>query len=149
LKYLKIIRKIISKLNDNKKMKKQLNCNYKIVFEFTSWIIQKIRVNTYFNSDDPIIIIIFSIPKDFDFNFVDEMLIPKKVFKKLIKYYLKKYLFISLLDCQRYTDNEDIYKQIEDALFQTEKSLVDLFTKYSEIIERDQFNEIFLYEKPV
>ncbi len=145
MKYLKIIRKVISNLQNNINLKKTYEFDYRIMIEFTSRNIEKITIEScWTESNIPILIIIFSIPDSFDFNFVKELFIPNKVFNKLLHYYISRYILLSLIDSKA---NLDIMiDSIKISLYKIELELSKLFDRYSEILDRDEFENIFLYK---
>lgn len=153
LKYLKIMRKIISSLQNNEKIKGTKSFNYEILIKFTlrnkkKKEQEKIKVLTEENcsSTTPLYTLIFSIPNDFDFNFVHEMLIPKKVLKRLVCLFLKRIILLCLLTTIKSLPVDIMSTTIEylrNNLYGNEKKLDELFTKNSEILDRNDFKDIF------
>lgn len=150
--HFKIIRKTLSKLQNNKIKCTEL-IKYEVLIKFTSKKKDegKIKVlikenNNSIYPDNIFYSIIFVIPNDFDFDFVDEMLISKKVFKKLVYLFLKRTILLSILTAMgsiNISTNDIIIEHVKNNLYHNEKKLDELFTKNSEILDRDDFKDIF------
>lgn len=145
--YLKILRKTLVKIQDDQSIKFQLACNYKVAFEFISGNIERILVKPHFiNTDDkPLFIILLSIPENFSFDFIENMCIPKKLFKKLLYHLTRRMLLLSLLTHIGIISKEAKSK-LKNDLYENEEKIGWLFNKYPEIIDSNDFREIFLFE---
>lgn len=144
----KVVKKIIMQLQNSKEIKRTDKFDYSICIEFNPGTIDKIIVATHVinRGDVDRVLVVFSIPKSFNFSFVNEMNIPKKVFKDLVYYYITRYTLSSLLNSyviHKDVDYDKVEKKILKSVDRCENDINQLFFKYSEILDRDEFDNMF------